>query len=41
LTLFSEFIEKQKKQKTTNLAFLKSNIVGYALQISSSFCREK
>jgi len=41
LTLFSEFIEKPKKQKTTNLAFLKLNIVGFTLQISSSFCREK
>jgi len=39
LTLFSEFIEKQKKQKTTNLAFLKLNMV--AFRILSTFCREK
>jgi len=40
LTLFIEFIEKQKKTKTTNLAFLKLNI-GFTFRISSSFWREK
>jgi len=35
LTFLSEFIEKQKKQKTTNLVLLKLNIVGFTLQISS------